>query len=572
MNFLRHPEIIQADAIMARYVLVSDTTLSRNYRSVPLLDFLASAPTSALPNSIYSFLRGPPPPNVEGRPLVAPYSIRKLEAILLKDHPREDVVVAHEDHVQDFVDDDTEVIGVTTMDPLGLGPLTMSYTVFFGTTAPAYVQWEFEALLAKINRARAGKKAKLVVGGPGVWELTVRPQELDKNKIDYAFQGESDDILSDLFRFIKEGGSEKTEFFHGYQTFDSSFHKKWAPDPRFITRYQLSRQFPKLEDIPDIVAPSVKGMVEIMRGCGIGCDFCEVTLRPLRYYPPEKVRREIEVNIRSDLRNAWLHSDEFFAYEHGRNFVPNEEAILDLLKVVMSTPGIGHTNPTHGRVSIPAAFPDFMRKVSDLIRAGPDNWVGVQMGVETGSDKLAAEHMPNKTLPLKVGPDGSWADIVWRGTYVMNRYYWRPAFTVQVGQADETPEDNWETVALINRMSNSTLDNGLPFEFTITPMQNVPLGLLKSRDFTSLKLDRAQLAVYYAAYKHLAKMSMRNATTASSEQGLATRYVSGALVGLGGWAMFRVVRGVCRRGGLDIEKADRYGLEEPKPQAPMIPA
>jgi radical SAM superfamily enzyme YgiQ (UPF0313 family) len=557
---------------MARYVLVSDTTLSRNYRSVPLLDFLASAPTSALPASIYSFLRGPPPPHADGKALVAPYSVRKLEAALLKDHSREEVVVAHQDHIQDFVDDETELIGVTTMDPLGLGPLTMSYTVFFGTTAPAYVQWEFEALMAKVNRARAGKKAKLVVGGPGVWELTIRPQELDRNNIDFAFQGESDDILSDLFRFVVNGGSENTEFFHGYQTFDSDLHKKWAPDPRFISRYQFSRQFPKLEDIPDIVAPSVKGMVEVMRGCGIGCDFCEVTLRPLRYYPPEKVRREIEVNIRADLRNAWLHSDEFFAYEHGRNFVPNQEAILDLLKTVMLTPGIGHTNPTHGRISIPAAFPDFMRRVSRLIRAGPDNWVGVQMGIETGSDRLAADHMPNKTLPLKVGPDGSWADIVWRGTYVMNKYYWRPAFTVQVGQAGETPEDNWETVALINRMSTSTLDNGLPFEFTVTPMQNVPLGLLKSRDFASLKLDRAQLAVYYASYKHLAKMSVRNAASASSEQSLATRYVSGALVGLGGWAMFRVVRGVCRRGGLDIEKADRYGLQDIKPQAPMIPA
>ena len=501
---------------------------------------------------------------------MAPYATRKLEAILLKDHPREDVVVAHEDHVQEFVDDDTEIIGVTTMDPLGLGPLTMSYTVFFGTTAPAYVQWEFESLLARINRARAGKKAKLVVGGPGVWELTVHPAELDKNKIDYAFQGESDDILSDLFRFIQGGAnSENTEFFHGYQTFDQSFHKQWAPDPRFLSRYQFSRQFPKLEDIPNIVAPSVKGMVEVMRGCGIGCDFCEVTLRPLRYYPPEKVRKEIEVNIRAGLCNAWLHSDEIFAYEHGRNFVPNEDAILDLMRTVMSTPGIGHTNPTHGRISIPAAYPEFMFKLSRLIRSGPSNWVGVQMGIETGSDRLAAEHMPNKTLPLRVGPDGTWAEIVWRGTYVMNKCYWRPAFTVQVGQAGETPEDNWETVALINRMSNSTLDNGMPFEFTVTPMQNVPLGLLKSRNFGSVKLDPAQLAVYYASYKHLAKMSVRNAARASSDENLASRYASGVMIGFGGWAMLRLVKRVCMRGGLDLEKADRYGLEE-RVQPPMI--
>ena len=556
---------------MVRFVLVSDTTLARNYRSVPLLDFLASAPTSALPGSIYNFLKGPPPPSDGGKAAFAPYAIRKLEASVLKDHRRDEVVVAHEDHIAEFVDDDTELIGVSTMDPLGLGPLTMSYAVFFDTTAPAYVQREFESLLARANRARAGKKAKLIVGGPGVWELTVRPEELERNRIDYAYQGEADDIISDLFRYVTEDSGENTEFFRGFQTFDESFHKEWKSNSKFISRYQFSKQFPRLEDIPDIVGPSVKGMVEVMRGCGIGCDFCEVTLRPLRYYPPEKVRRELEVNLRAGMDNAWLHSDEIFAYEHGRNFEPNQEAIFALFSAVMATPGVAQTNPTHGRISIPAAYPEFIRKLSRIIRAGPDNWIGLQMGIETGSDKLALDHMPNKTLPLRVGPDGTWAEIVWQGTYVLNKYYWRPAFTVQVGQAGETPEDNWETVALINRMSESTLDDGRPFEFTVTPMQNVPLGLLKSRDFASVKLDRSQLAVYYASYKHLAKVAKRDATSASSEQNPVTKYVTGGMMALGAWGMLRLVRNRCVRRGLDLDMVSKYGLERPRLRAPTIP-
>ncbi|MDG6914116.1 MAG: B12-binding domain-containing radical SAM protein [Nitrososphaerota archaeon] len=554
---------------MARIVLVSDTTLSRTYRSVPLLDFLASAPTDALPGAIYSFLKGPPPPGVGGRAAFAPYAVRKLEAALLKSFTSEEVVVAQEDHISEFIDDSTEVIGVSTMDPLGLGPLTMSYAVFFETRAPAYVQREFESLLHRINRARAGKKAKLLVGGPGVWELTVRPEELEKNKIDFAFQGEADDIAGDLFRYVSDDSGEKTEFFRGYQTFNADFRKEWEPNPKFISRYQFSRQFPTLEEIPDIVNPSVKGMVEVMRGCGIGCDFCEVTLRPLRYYSPEKVRRELEVNVRSGQHNAWLHTDEFFAYQHGRSYVPNEDALLDLMKEVMTTSGITRSNPTHGRISIPAAYPDMMRRISSVMRAGPNNWIGLQVGIETGSDQLAAKHMPNKTLPLKVGPDGSWSDIVWKGTYVMNKNYWRPAFTVQVGQAGETPDDNWDTVALINRMSNSTLDSGLPFEFTVTPMQHVPLGLLKNRDFSSLKLDQSQLAVYYASYRHLAKIAARDAARASSDTNVASRYVTGAMIGLGGWAMFHHVKSICRKGGLDVEKADRYGLSE-RPQIPSL--
>ncbi len=557
---------------MARFVLVSDTTLARNYRGVPLLDFLASAPTSVLPATIYNFLKGPPPPSEDGRAVLAPYATRKLEASILKDHRREEVVVAHEDHIAEFVDEDTEIIGVSTMDPLGLGPLTMSYSVFFDTTAPAYVQREFESLLARVNRARAGKKAKVVVGGPGVWELTVRPEELEKNHIDYAYQGEADDIVSDLFRYVTEDGGENTEFFRGFQTFDGSFHKEWKASSKFISRYQFSKQFPKLEDIPEIVGPSVKGMVEVMRGCGIGCDFCEVTLRPLRYYPPEKVRKELEVNVKAGSDVGWLHSDEIFAYEHERNFEPNQDAIAGLFSAVMDTPGINITNPTHGRISIPGAYPDFIRKLSRIMRAAPDHWIGLQIGVETGSDRLASIHMPNKTLPLRVGPDGSWADIVWKGTLVLNTYYWRPAFTVQVGQAGETPEDNWDTVALINRMSNSTTESGRPFEFTITPMQNVPLGLLKSRDFSSLKMDHSQLAVYYAAYRHLVKIAMRDATSASAEQNPFTKYVTGGMMALGAWGMFRVVKNRCIKRGLDLEKASRHGLERGELKAPLVHA
>lgn len=155
--------------------------------------------------------------------------------------------------------------------------------------------------------------------------------------------------------------------------------------------------------------------------------------------------------------------------------------------------------------------------------------------------------------------------------YVLNKYYWRPAFTVQVGQAGETPEDNWETVALINRLSNSTLDDGRLFEFTITPMQNVPLGMIKSRAFRSDVLDESQLAVYYASYRHLAKVAARDAMRDSGGNVLS-RYGTAALVALGGRAMLEAVSTICRRGGLDLEKAARFGLGRATVQAPALKA
>lgn len=552
-----------------KYLLVSDPSLTHDYRNFPLLDFLPCAPANTIPRPIYSFLKGKTPPvSSDGQAAIAPYSVRKMEAALLKEFSETEVAVPHEYYLEKFITPETEVIAVSTMDPLGLGGLTMSYAVLFGSSNyTAWAKREFEELIARINRARVGSKAKLVIGGPGVWEFTIMPDELDRLGIEYAFQGEADDIACDLFEEIANGSpndGHSTDLFTGFQTFDPSFHKSWVEHRKFLTRARFSKQSPTLEEIPEIRRPATKSLVEIMRGCGIGCDFCEVTLRPLRYYPYEKIEKEIEVNVKQGgFTNAWLHTDEVFAYQHGRNFEPNFDALTGLFEAVMSVRGVTQTNPTHGRISIPVAYPDLVRRLSEIAGAGPSNWIGLQVGIETGSERLAKLHMPNKTLPLRMGPDGSWPDIVWQGVYAMNKYYWRPAFTVQVGQMGETPEDNWETVALINWLSNSRLDDGRPFEFTVIPMQNVPLGMIKSRAFGPKMLDESQLAVYYASYRHLAKMAARDAMRDSNGVAL-TRYGTAAFIALGGRMMLQLVSAICRRGGLDLEGAARYGLSREK--------
>jgi radical SAM superfamily enzyme YgiQ (UPF0313 family) len=543
---------------MAKYVLVSDPSLTREYGNFPLLDFLPCAPSGLVPEFLYNFLKGNRTPDHNGRAVFAPYALRKLESALLARNRSEDVVIAHEDYATSFIKDDTEIIGVYTMDPAGIGPLTVSFSVLFGSRSKPWVRVEFERLMKKLDQARRGKKAKLVVGGPGVWELTLVPEMMDELGIDFAFQGEADDIINEVLEDIASDAIYGKGYFQGFQSFDDSFHRLWVKHERFITRPQTAKQFPTLEDIPLIQGPTVKGLSEVMRGCGVGCDFCEVTLRPLRYYPPEMVQKEVEVNARSGKTSAWLHSDEIFAYQHGPHFVPNGDAITDLFRAVMSVEGITYALPTHGRISIPAGYPDLVRSISTLVRAGPDQWVGVQVGVETGSDRLALIHMPNKTLPLRIGPDGSWQSIVAEGVRSMNRAYWRPAFTVQVGQMDETPDDNWETVAMVNRLSGMDVGS-MPSEFTITPMQNVPLGRIRSKAYTADMLDKSQLAVYYACYRHLSKMVRRDAVKETRGNPFRRAAMSSTF-NLGGWGLLYFIETLCKRRGLDLEKVKRYGL------------
>ena len=131
-----------------------------------------------------------------------------------------------------------------------------------------------------------------------------------------------------------------------------------------------------LDEIPEIVEPTMHGMIEVMRGCGRGCKFCDVTLRSLRYYSPEKVKKEIEVNIKKGgLDRAWVHSDDIFVYGMDptttKNMEPNRDALEELFTAIMST-GVKHTNPTHGTLAGAIADEKLIPNLSKIINASAE--------------------------------------------------------------------------------------------------------------------------------------------------------------------------------------------------------
>lgn len=165
---------------MVEIVLTYDRTLGRAFHNQPLLNFLPCAPVKFVPWPVYDYLSAPEyPPDMYGRATLAPYSIRKIEASL-KRSGNSAVVVAHPDYVGNFVDEDTKIIGVTTMDPLGLGPLSLMFNN--GCRLKSWVQEEFMKLLSEINaiRRRVGRKILLIVGGAGEWEFELRPEMIDR--------------------------------------------------------------------------------------------------------------------------------------------------------------------------------------------------------------------------------------------------------------------------------------------------------------------------------------------------------------------------------------------------------
>jgi hypothetical protein len=81
----------------------------------------------------------------------------------------------------------------------------------------------------------------------------------------------------------------------------------------------------------------------------------------------------------------------------------------------------------------------------------------------------------------------------------------------------------------------------------------------------------SQLALYYASYKHLGKLAKRNAF-GDSKGNMLSKLSRAFFIEVGGWAMLRVVSLICKKRGIDLERAARHRLEVRLPQAPLLEA
>jgi radical SAM superfamily enzyme YgiQ (UPF0313 family) len=508
-----------------KVVLTADRTLMSPYRGISLASFFGCAPaldTNRSHNSIWYHILGNqvtprllfdficnPIESINGRANYAPYGLRKVEASLLRDgYTREDVVVAHPDYIEQFIGPETEVVGTYEMDPLGMGPVTMTFT--YGRKQMSYDEYYNRELHYRINAAKSknGSKAKIIAGASGTWQYNYDPAKIEEYGLYGILEGDLGGIAPEIdgvgrrfFDALIHGEMEnanpfkKTEFKIEIKEFNRG-------DKNYHGRFIHYGDEPSVDEIPNIVNPSMHGMIEVMRGCGRGCKFCDVTLRPLRYYPVEKVQKEIEINMKyGGLKNAWVHSDDIFVYglnpRTTKNMQPNREAIEELFAGIMAT-GIEHTNPTHGTLAGAIADERLIPNISKIIKARPDNHIGIQCGFETGSTRLIGKYADRKLAPYK---PSEWHWVVKTAVKTLNEHYWVPAFTLIMGlNNDETADDSWETIRLIHELETEQPDS----KFTVTPLTFVPIGLLEKSEFFDIgnTMDPPKLGVMYKTWQH----------------------------------------------------------------------
>src|SRR5712692_188520 len=74
---------------IAKYVLAADYTLMTDYRNVPLATFFSCIPTDQWQSRlVFRILANPPKLDRQGRPIRAPYGLRKIEASLVQARAR----------------------------------------------------------------------------------------------------------------------------------------------------------------------------------------------------------------------------------------------------------------------------------------------------------------------------------------------------------------------------------------------------------------------------------------------------------------------------------------------------
>jgi radical SAM superfamily enzyme YgiQ (UPF0313 family) len=444
-----------------RILLTADRTLMSDYHRNEFLGFGTCAPPNVIPNWLYGWLFFPPIKTENGIPVAAPYGLRKIEAQLLSEGF--DVLTVSPNHLKKYIGE-AKVLGIHVMDPFGLGPASTTFASIL-KKEPFLAQY-FRALLSNPKIREAKKRGlRIIVGGPGVWQFRYRPKFVEEYGIDCIIEGEAEKVIGKIFRAALNGEAL----------------------PQY---YEVSvKETPGLEEIPDIKGPSVNGLVEIGRGCCRGCEFCNVTLRPLRWYPYEKILREIDVDIEVGSVNwCCLHAEDVMLYG-SKNTLPNDEKLINLHQlVVKKCEGISWS---HCSMAAIASKPKLFSKIAEIILQ-KQPWWGAEIGIETGSPELARKVMPAKAHPF---PPEKWPEVVRTSMGLMHDNKLIPACTLIVGIPEETEEDLIKTIELIDDLKD--------VRSLIVPLFFVPLGRLKDEEwFKETEMKQLHRELLITCMKH----------------------------------------------------------------------
>ena len=391
------------------------------------------------------------------------YGLRKVESMLIDEFGKENVVVSHYDNLDRFIGKKTKVVGLSTMDPMGLAYVSTTYNSLIGFGGEALNASEFEKLVTHPSIQRY--RPKVIVGGQGSWQISEANAQ-ERLGIDVLFQGEGEKDLVNVFKKLINGEE--------------------------VPRYFETKK-PDREKVPLIKNAASYGMVEIMRGCGRGCQFCSPTMRSKYSFPIDHIMKEVEINIKSGSKSIFTVTEDIFLYKSKKGFIPNREEVVKLYKSIASYPGVDYILLSHASFAPVIYDKKLLEELTPILiektRWNPQTsklykkpFVSVEMGIETGSVRLMKKYMKGKALPFGVD---NWPELVVEAIGYLNDYDWWPLCTIMTGQPDETEEDVIATLNLIDDLRNH---NAKMFYTPVLfiPLKEAVLGNCRRTSLTNL--------------------------------------------------------------------------------------
>jgi radical SAM superfamily enzyme YgiQ (UPF0313 family) len=412
-----------------KIVLTASRAEMSQYDYDPFVAFTCTFPHKLIPGKFKSkWLR--PINQKDGSNKFAPYGLRKIETILVNEFGEDDVIVAHYDNLDKYVGPNTKLVGISTMDPLGLGYVSATYNSILALGGEAVNCNEFKKLITHPSLFKY--KPKIIVGGSGIWQI--HDSNLQKEfGIDLLFQGEAE---VDLVPIIKK-----------------------MLDDEEVPSYHISKQ-PEYEKIPLIKNAATYGTVEITRGCGRGCHFCSPTMRRKYSFPISHIMKEVEISVDRGCKMVFPNSEDIFLYKSNPGFKPNREQIVKLFKAITSYPGVELIHLSHASLAPIIYDPKILEELTPMLiektirELKGKKFISVEVGIESGSVRLMKKYMRGKALPFKVD---KWPELVCQGVGIMNDNDWFPLGTIMVGMPDETEEDVLATLNLIDDLKGTKM-------------------------------------------------------------------------------------------------------------------
>jgi Radical SAM superfamily len=415
--------------------------------------------------------------NKDGSASYMPAGVRLVEKSLLREYSQDDIVSCYPDDLHKFIGPNTRIVAVSTHNPLGVTFAAGVYTSIFGSSKMPMNSHYSREMFATIKASPYRDNFKVIVGGSGGWQI-IQTDMYEELSVDCVVEGrsESADVM-DLFAKAIRGEDLPKEIEVKHPTDKEGI---LFPDKR-----------------------TTFGVVEMTTGCGRRCKFCLPDLNPQIDLPKDKIMEAVKANVAAGNKQISLATEDMFIWGQVHTeipfYFPNREALVDLYKSIVDTPGVEQHVLSHSTIAPAVVDPVMIKQLSDiLLPKSPIHFpylsshpekkaLAPLIGLETGSIKMAKKVMASKGVPFAIE---DWQSVVLEGLKVLNENNWFPAMTLIVGNPDETDEDNMATLDLIYEMERRGL-----FAFLIpsifTPLHDTRMemekGVTQTKNLTALQ-------------------------------------------------------------------------------------